>query len=87
MSPFNVSPRRYFTDMFLFIQRCCSFAQKRINKMECSVKSRDDPVIMKLDSKEFKSIFNDEVCTLKALFEKYGYEIRLAGGPVRFVEI
>lgn len=45
--------------------------------------TRENPVIMKLDSEDFKSIFTEEVNTLAGLFKKYGYEIRLAGGPVR----
>ncbi|XP_072388602.1 CCA tRNA nucleotidyltransferase 1, mitochondrial [Diabrotica undecimpunctata] len=45
--------------------------------------SRENPVIMKLDSQEFHSIFNDELRTLVSLFKEYGYEIRIAGGAVR----
>lgn len=46
-------------------------------------RSRENPFILKLDTKEFRSIFTEEVCKLKEIFDKYGYEIRLAGGPVR----
>ncbi|XP_015520219.2 CCA tRNA nucleotidyltransferase 1, mitochondrial [Neodiprion lecontei] len=45
--------------------------------------SRDDPVIMKLDTPEFRTIFTPELKTLAGLFEKYNYEIRIAGGAVR----
>ncbi|XP_046750948.1 CCA tRNA nucleotidyltransferase 1, mitochondrial [Diprion similis] len=45
--------------------------------------SRDDPVIMKLDTPEFQTIFTPELKTLAGLFEKYNYEIRIAGGAVR----
>lgn len=45
--------------------------------------SRENPVIMILDSPEFKSIFTDELTTLVSLFKEYGYEIRVAGGAVR----
>ncbi|KAJ8977636.1 hypothetical protein NQ317_003614 [Molorchus minor] len=46
-------------------------------------KSRENPIIMKLDSPEFKSLFTDELNTLVSLFKEYGYEIRIAGGAVR----
>lgn len=46
-------------------------------------KSRENPVIMKLDTPEFKSIFTEELKTLVSLFENNGYEIRVAGGAVR----
>lgn len=41
------------------------------------------PVIMKLETPEFKSIFTDELVTLLDLFGKHNYEIRIAGGAVR----
>ncbi|KAJ8925634.1 hypothetical protein NQ315_009479 [Exocentrus adspersus] len=46
-------------------------------------KARENPVIMKLETPEFKSIFTEELLTLVSLFKKYGYEIRVAGGAVR----
>ncbi|KAJ8942313.1 hypothetical protein NQ318_005305 [Aromia moschata] len=46
-------------------------------------KSRENPVIMKLESPEFKSIFTQELNALVSLFKEYGYEIRIAGGAVR----
>lgn len=46
-------------------------------------KVREDPVIMKLESPEFKSIFTDELKVLAELFKKYDYDIRVAGGAVR----
>ncbi|XP_030753461.1 CCA tRNA nucleotidyltransferase 1, mitochondrial isoform X2 [Sitophilus oryzae] len=46
-------------------------------------KSRENPVIMKLESPEFRSIFTDELKALIDLFKKYNYEIRVAGGAVR----
>ncbi|CAG9813433.1 unnamed protein product [Phaedon cochleariae] len=46
-------------------------------------KSRENPVIMTLDTPEFKSIFNEELRSLVSLFKEYGYEIRIAGGAVR----
>lgn len=38
---------------------------------------------MKIDTEDFKSVFTDELIQLKTIFEKYNYEIRFAGGPVR----
>ncbi|XP_044744555.1 CCA tRNA nucleotidyltransferase 1, mitochondrial isoform X2 [Coccinella septempunctata] len=46
-------------------------------------KSRSNPVIMKLDTPEFKSLFSEELNCLISLFKEYGYEIRMAGGAVR----
>lgn len=45
--------------------------------------SRDNPVIMKLNSPEFHSVFTPELQTLENLFKKYNYELRIAGGAVR----
>ncbi|CAD6229916.1 GSCOCG00006640001-RA-CDS [Cotesia congregata] len=45
--------------------------------------SRADPVITKLDSPEFRSIFSPELETLVSLFKKHNHEIRIAGGAVR----
>lgn len=47
------------------------------------VRCRDDPVVIKLDSPEFKSIFTPELEALSSLFKKYKYDIRIAGGAVR----
>lgn len=44
---------------------------------------RKDPVIKTLDTPEFQSIFTPELHDLAALFKKYNYEIRVAGGAVR----
>ncbi|XP_026760603.2 CCA tRNA nucleotidyltransferase 1, mitochondrial isoform X2 [Galleria mellonella] len=48
-----------------------------------ALKSRENPVVTKLNSSEFNSIFTEEVLDLKKLFDKYQYEIRVAGGAVR----
>lgn len=53
--------------------------------MEEDLKHRQEPVIMTLDSPEFHSIFTPDMKLLRELFEKYGYEIRIAGGAVRLV--
>ncbi|XP_041969454.1 CCA tRNA nucleotidyltransferase 1, mitochondrial isoform X2 [Aricia agestis] len=47
------------------------------------IKCRENPIVMKLDSPEFHSIFSQEVKDLKKLFDAYKYEIRIAGGAVR----
>lgn len=38
---------------------------------------------MKLETAEFKSLFNDELNTLENIFKTYNYELRIAGGAVR----
>jgi len=47
------------------------------------IRSRADPVIMKLDSSEFRLIFTPELQIIIDLFKKYSYELRIAGGAVR----
>lgn len=47
------------------------------------LKYRENPIVKKLDTPEFKSIFTPELETLVELFQKYNYEIRIAGGAVR----
>ncbi|XP_068619123.1 CCA tRNA nucleotidyltransferase 1, mitochondrial isoform X2 [Battus philenor] len=47
------------------------------------LKCRENPIVMKLDTPEFKNLLTNEVLDLKKLFEKYHYEIRIAGGAVR----
>lgn len=46
-------------------------------------KSRIDPIIIKLDTPEFRSIFTPELEVLTSLFKKYNYDLRVAGGAVR----
>lgn len=50
---------------------------------DAKIKCRDDPIIMKLESPEFRSLFTPDLVTLGELFKKYNYEIRIAGGAVR----
>jgi len=45
--------------------------------------SRVDPVVTKLNSPEFRSVFTPELRTLADLFKKHNYELRIAGGAVR----
>lgn len=47
------------------------------------LKCRDNPIVTKLETPEFKSIFTPEVEEIKKLFDKYQFEIRVAGGAVR----
>lgn len=46
-------------------------------------KVRSNPAIKKVDTLEFRSIFTEELYSLIALFTKYNYELRIAGGAVR----
>ena len=52
-------------------------------RMDDQPLSRVDPVITKLDSPEFRSVFTPELEKLASLFKKYNYELRIAGGAVR----
>lgn len=51
--------------------------------MEKNLKWRANPVITVLDTPEFKSILTKNILDLVAIFTKYNYEIRIAGGAVR----
>ncbi|KAH8414044.1 hypothetical protein KR222_003153, partial [Zaprionus bogoriensis] len=44
---------------------------------------RENPAFTKVDTPEFHSIFTPELEALVALFQKYNYELRIAGGAVR----
>lgn len=44
---------------------------------------RENPAFTKVNSDEFHSIFTPELEALVALFKKYNYELRIAGGAVR----
>ncbi|GJQ79227.1 hypothetical protein Trydic_g5471 [Trypoxylus dichotomus] len=46
-------------------------------------KHREQPIITKLNTPAFKSIFTNELTLLISLFKKYNFEIRIAGGAVR----
>lgn len=56
---------------------------KKYREMEANLKWRTDPVITTLDTPQFKSILRKNILDLVALFQKNGYEIRIAGGAVR----
>lgn len=51
--------------------------------MDLNLKVRSEPIVLKLDTPEFKSIFNEELVDLSDLFKKHNYELRVAGGAVR----
>lgn len=53
---------------------------KNMNK---SPKTRENPVVTKLESKEFQSLFTPELKKLISVFDKHKYELRIAGGAVR----
>lgn len=55
------------------------------HEMEKDLKFRQNPVITTLDTPEFQSIFSPNLNFLHQLFQKYNYEIRIAGGAVRLV--
>lgn len=59
----------------------------KLRVMDPTIKIRNDPVVIKLDSPQFKSIFSRNLKTLVELFQKYNYEIRIAGGAVRWVHV
>nr|CAD7590721.1 unnamed protein product [Timema genevievae] len=64
----------------LFFKRNRSFAASK-------PVPREDPVIMKLDSPDFKSLFTPELTKLATIFKEYGYEIRIAGGALANVPV
>uniref|UniRef100_A0A8W7PRU6 tRNA nucleotidyltransferase/poly(A) polymerase RNA and SrmB- binding domain-containing protein n=1 Tax=Anopheles coluzzii TaxID=1518534 RepID=A0A8W7PRU6_ANOCL len=62
-------------------ERFKQFIEQR--RMDARAIARPDPVVKKIDSPEFRSIFTQELKDLIALFERYNFEIRVAGGAVR----
>lgn len=46
-------------------------------------KTRENPIIMKLDTEEFHLLFTDELKKLASLFKEYRHDIRIVGGAVR----
>lgn len=59
--------------------------QSKYHEMEKDLKYRENPVITVLDNENFHSIFNDNLKSIHSIFEKYNYELRIAGGAVRLV--
>ncbi|XP_065086311.1 CCA tRNA nucleotidyltransferase 1, mitochondrial [Ochlerotatus camptorhynchus] len=76
---FKKQPKRCFCQRD--IDRWSDFIVKR--RMEASAIARSDPVVMKIDTPEFRSIFTKELEDLIDLFKRYNYEVRVAGGAVR----
>lgn len=62
---------------------CTQFAEIRRLRMDKGLKYRNNPIVTKLNNDLFKSIFTDELNQLLDVFNKYNYEIRIAGGAVR----
>lgn len=58
---------------------------RRFLEMERHTKFRSDPVIVTLDTPEFKSIFNKNLHDLLTIFKTHNHEIRIAGGAIRYV--
>lgn len=52
--------------------------------MDKAANPRSDPVVKKISSNEFDSIFTENLKQLIRLFDKYKYELRIAGGAVRW---
>lgn len=59
--------------------------KKRV--LTSDLKHRADPIVCKLESTEFKSIFNESLDDLIAIFKKNNYELRIAGGAVRYLKL
>lgn len=51
--------------------------------MDKELSPRADPIVKKINSNEFNSIFTENLNYLINLFDKYKYELRIAGGAVR----
>lgn len=57
--------------------------ESKYKEMEANLKWRAEPVIATLDTPQFKSVLRKNILDLVAIFRKYNYEIRIAGGAVR----
>lgn len=51
--------------------------------MDKELNHRTDPVVKKINSNEFNSIFTEDLNYLINLFDRNKYELRIAGGAVR----
>jgi hypothetical protein len=51
--------------------------------MDENLKVRENPIVTKLDTPQFHSIFTPDLKDLLKLFDKYKFEVRIAGGAVR----
>ncbi|XP_037049872.1 CCA tRNA nucleotidyltransferase 1, mitochondrial isoform X1 [Bradysia coprophila] len=73
---------------FVVICRCSSTVSYENTRreqmtMDKALSHRSDPVVKKINSNEFSSIFTENLNQLISLFDKYKYELRIAGGAVR----
>nr|XP_014103330.2 CCA tRNA nucleotidyltransferase 1, mitochondrial [Bactrocera oleae] len=57
--------------------------EQNLKVLGAPTKMRSEPVLKKIDSPEFQSIFTDELQALIDIFKRYNYELRIAGGAVR----
>lgn len=57
-------------------------ALKSLCKRQIHVVRPHRLVTMKIDTPEFHRLFTPEVKELKSMFDKYGYELRIAGGAI-----
>lgn len=55
----------------------------KYKELKENFKWRENPVIVTLDTPQFQSILQGSIRELVEIFEKYGYELRIAGGAVR----
>ncbi|XP_049827625.1 CCA tRNA nucleotidyltransferase 1, mitochondrial [Schistocerca gregaria] len=65
------------------LQRLLYCSQYTIIKSSASTMAGERSETFKIDTPEFHALFTPEVDALSALFKKYGYELRIAGGAVR----
>lgn len=52
--------------------------------MDTGTPVRPDPIVTRLDTPEFRAIFNDGLRELIAIFKRNDFELRIAGGAVRY---
>ena len=50
---------------------------------DSNIKTRPNPIVTKIDSDEFRSIFTKSLNRLIEIFKQNNYELRIAGGAVR----
>lgn len=67
------SQRAFFVQNNIQTNICRFYAVRRGGKL----------FTMKLDTPEFHQLFTPELTQLKSLFDKHGFELRIAGGAVR----
>lgn len=77
-----------FTSFFTQLRRLCAarYSQKPHFKpviMDLEIPVRPNPIVTRLDSHEFKAIFNDGLRALIDIFKRNDFELRIAGGAVR----